>query len=335
MSARGLPEPNSDPTTCFSIRVRSSRLMFADVSKAGWMLVTTTRPRSGGDGQRRGQQLTAADPHRQDDLVGHPVPTMTRRSPVAHPRATRPCASPELLRLGTLELDGVDRPDLLGSGEPGTLHGVDTDSADPHDGHDVTGSDLGGVDAGAPPGDDTAAQEARSVEGHVLVDLDAAGLVDDGVVGERAEDAHDSEVLALGVMARGTVELQAESDQRTEITQVLVSRRTTGTPATRRDEAEHDVVAGGQPADPLADLGDDASTFVTTDDRQVERQVTGDEVLVGVTQTRGRQLDENFAGSRWVELDLFHAPRRPELPQDRCLCLHHIPHRDVEVLTRP
>ena len=45
MSARGLAEPNSEPITCFSIRVRSSRLMLAVVSIAGWMLVTTTRPR--------------------------------------------------------------------------------------------------------------------------------------------------------------------------------------------------------------------------------------------------------------------------------------------------
>ena len=67
------------------------------------------------------------------------------------------------------------------------------------------GSHLGGVDAGAPAGDDAAAEQAGTVERDVLVDLDAAGLVDHGVVGERAEQAHQAEVLALRVVAGGAV----------------------------------------------------------------------------------------------------------------------------------
>ena len=63
------------------------------------------------------------------------------------------------------------------------------------------GADLGGVDGRAPAGDDAAAEQAGPVERDVLVDLDAAGLVDHGVVGERAEQAHQAEVLALGVVA--------------------------------------------------------------------------------------------------------------------------------------
>ena len=103
----------------------------------------------------------------------------------------------ELHRLGPLELHRIDRPDLLGTGEPGALHGVDPDATDPDHGDDVARPDLGGVHAGAPAGDDPAPEQAGPVEGHVVVDLDAARLVDDCVVGEGTENAHDPEVLAL------------------------------------------------------------------------------------------------------------------------------------------
>ena len=38
----------------------------------------------------------------------------------------------------------------------------------------------------------------------------------------------------------------------------------------------------------VADLLDDAGALVAADDRQLERQVAGDEVLVGVAQARRR-----------------------------------------------
>ena len=44
------------------------------------------------------------------------------------------------------------------------------------------GCDLGGVDGRAPAGDHAAAEQAGPVERDVVVDLDAAGLVHDGVV---------------------------------------------------------------------------------------------------------------------------------------------------------
>ena len=167
-------------------------------------------------------------------------------------------------------------------------------------------------------------RHARS-SGHVVVDLDAARLVDDGVVGERAEHAHHPEVLTLGVVAGRPVDLPAEPMSGAEVAQVLVAGRAARAATARRDEPEHDVIAGGQPADPLADLLDDAGALVAADDRQLERQVTGDEVLVRVAHPRGRQLDQHLARAGRVELDLLHAPRRADLPQDRSLRLHRIP----------
>ena len=95
----------------------------------------------------------------------------------------------------------------------------------------------------------------------------------------------------------------------------------------RRDEPEHDVVAGGQPADVLADLLDDAGALVAADDRQLEREVTGQQVLVGVAQAGGGDLHQHLTGLGLVELDLLDAPRRVDLPEDRGLGLHGVyPH---------
>ena len=107
-----------------------------------------------------------------------------------------------------------------------------------------------------------------------------------------------------------------------EVAQVLVPGRARRAAAAGRDEPEHDVVTRLQPADVLADLLDDAGTLVTADDRQLERQVAGHEVLVGVTQPRRGQLDEDLPGLRRIELDLLDAPRRVGLPQDGGLGLH-------------
>ena len=159
--------------------------------------------------------------------------------------------------------------------------------------------------------------------GTSFVDLDAARLVDDGVVGERAEQAHQPEVLALRVVADGAVgDLPADAHQRAEVAQVLVAGRAARTATTGRDEAEHDVVAGREPADALADLFDDAGALVATDDRQLERQVTGDEVLVGVAHARRGELDQHLARSGGVEFDVLDAPRLVRFPEDCGFRLH-------------
>ena len=99
-----------------------------------------------------------------------------------------------------------------------------------------------------------------------------------------------------------------------EVAQVLMAGGAARAPAAGRDEPEHDVVAGRQPADAGADLLHDAGALVAADDRQRERQVAGDEVLVGVAHARRRQLDQHLTGPGRVELDLLDAPRRIRLP---------------------
>jgi hypothetical protein len=178
----------------------------------------------------------------------------------------------------------------------------------PDDGDDVAGADLGGVDRRPPPGDHATAQQAGPVERDVLLDLDAAGLVDDRVVGEGAEHAHQTQILTLGVMARGAAgDLHAGAHQGTEVAQVGVASGTGVAATAGRDEAEHDVVAGLEPGHAGADRLDDACTLVPTDDGQLEGEVAGDQVLVGVAHARRRELDEDLTllGDRRVR-----CPRR-------------------------
>ena len=171
------------------------------ISRAGWMLVTTTRPRLDGEGQRLGHQLAVADAHRHDDLVGHRAPgdLLDEREGLVEEAAV--WVAPNSIAFSRLQLDRVDGDDPLGTGEAGALDGVGADAADADDGDGVARLDIGGVDGRAPTGDHATAEQAGLVERDVGLDLDAAGLVDDRVVAERAEQAHEPQVLALGVVA--------------------------------------------------------------------------------------------------------------------------------------
>jgi hypothetical protein len=116
----------------------------------------------------------------------------------------------ELHRLLALELDRVDGPDLLGTGERAPWMALAPMPPTPTTAT-VSPGHLGGVHRRAPAGDHAAAEQAGLVERDVLLDLDAARLVDHGVVGERAEQAHQAEVLALGVVAgRAVGDLETE-----------------------------------------------------------------------------------------------------------------------------
>ena len=130
------------------------------------------------------------------------------------------------------------------------------------------------------------------------------------MVGERSEQTHQTEVLALGMVTGAAVgDLTTDAHQGTKVAEVLVTGRAARASAAGRDEPEHDVVTGGQPADALADLLDHAGTLVATDDRQLEREISRHEMLVGVTHPGCGQFDQHFAGLRVVELDLLDAPR--------------------------
>jgi hypothetical protein len=135
------------------------------------------------------------------------------------------------------------------------------------------------------------------------------------------------------VTRRHVGDLPAGEEELPEIAEVLVAGRAARAPSARGDEAEHDVVAHGQPGHLGTDLHDLPRALVTTDHRKLldpelllslvgKDEVPGEQVLVGVAQPGADQLHQHFTALRRVELDLFHAPVGLRLPQDRRVHLH-------------
>ena len=240
----------------------------------------------------------------------------------------------EDLRLLLLELQRIDGDDVAGARHRGPLHGVHPDPAAPDDDDRLAGLDVSGVHRRAPPGGDAAADEGCLVERDVVVDLDATRSGRDRVLAERADAAHDAEVLAAGVVpGREVGDLTTGQQVGAEVAQVLVAGGALRALATRRDEAEHDVVAGRQARHARADLEHLTGALVAADHRELldpelllrllgERQVASEQVLVGVTQPRPDELHQHLTGLGRIELDLLDAPLGLRFPQDRGLHLH-------------
>ena len=99
---------------------------------------------------------------------------------------------------------------------------------------------------------------------------------------ERAEQAHEAEILAVRMVTRTAIgDLTSATHERTEVAQVLMAGRTTRATTARRNESEHDVIARCEPTHSLTHFAHDAGALVSTDDRQRERQVAGHEMLIG------------------------------------------------------
>ena len=94
-------------------------------------------------------------------------------------------------RSGQVELgcNHVDGDDLVGSGDTRTLdrREADTTAADHGDG--LARCDLGGAEHGSHTGGDAAADQRRTIEGHVLVDLHHGVFVDQHHLGVGATGA--------------------------------------------------------------------------------------------------------------------------------------------------
>jgi hypothetical protein len=71
------------------------------------------------------------------------------------------------------------------------------------------------------------------------------------------------------------------------------------------------------------DLPNDTRPFVSTYQGKTHPEhVAGADVMIGMTETGGRELDEQFAFLRRVEFDLFHRPLLVQSPQNCTLGLH-------------
>ena len=224
----------------------------------------------------------------------------------------------EHLRHLALELDRVDGHDALRTRQRGALHGVRADPADTDHDDGLAGTHLRRVHGGAPAGHDPAAEQAGRLEWDLGMDLDAARLVHDGPLGERAEQAHDAEVLAAGVMTGGVVtDLASRGHVGAQVAQVLMAAAARRAVAARGDEAQHDVVADGDPLHLSSHLDDDAGTLVPAHDRKRPLGVAGADVFVGVAQPGRRQLHHDLTSTWRIELDVLHHPVDVALPQHR------------------
>ena len=142
----------------------------------------------------------------------------------------------------------------------------------------------------APPGDHATAQETCHLERDVALERDATVFVHDGVAGERADAAHQCQVLATCMMARCAIgDLQTCAHRLSAIAQPRSTVRTTRAMAADRHEVEDHGVTDRKSRDARPDFSDDACALVPTHDRHRPGHVARDEVIVGVAHAGGVQ----------------------------------------------
>src|SRR6185437_13960089 len=270
---------------------------------------------------------------RRDDLFGHHADGDQRLIRADAPgelgdeflrgrRVGRHVGGAELHGVLPLELQRVDRDDVARARERRALDRVDADAADPvHHGR-VARPDAARVDRGAPAGRHPAAGQRHRLQRQVVVDLDAGVLGHHRPLGERAEQAHLAEVLAVGVEPERAVRQAVVHEQRAEVAQVgHALGAEPAVPAGRQERADH-VVARLEPGHPGADLLDHPRALVPADDRVPHRDVTGAQVVVRVTQPGGGEPDQHLALLGRIEVHLDDLPVLAHVPEHRCPGFH-------------
>jgi hypothetical protein len=232
--------------------------------------------------------------------------------------------------------DRLDDHDVAGAGRGGALDGVHPDAAGPHDHHGLPRPDRGDLGRRAPAGRDAAADQRRDLQRDVRLDPHHGRLVHGDVGREGAEQAHRGHALPLGRDAvRAVGDGDAAEQVGAEVAEVLQALRTRRALAARRDEGGDHVIALLHVGHARPDLGDDAGALVPADDGEGrDRGAAGDQVLVGVAQAGGGELDGHLTGSGITDLDLLDRPFLAHAPQDRALGLHRGPFVGLPSLIR-
>ena len=323
MSARGLPPPKSAAAELFleerELEQAHLHLGLCD-GRQGRDHDSAT---FGHEAHRRPDEIAARDPGRDDRRVGKLAPRQLADEGVSGEHVRGHVRGAEGLGLVALVFDGVDRHDPLRARVARSLDGVYADASGAHHHDDVSGCHSRHVHRRAPPGRDTAADECRLFERDLRIDLDHRRLVHDLVPGKAPDEEKRRDRRAVEPHERFTsVDRGSQHELGPEVAQALTA---TGAPPARaatRDEAHDDVISRGDAPHALTDALDDSGALVATDERQRDRQVAGDDVLVGVTDPRSRHPDEHGLGARLAQLDFLDLPGRVHLVQHRCVGLH-------------
>jgi hypothetical protein len=105
--------------------------------------------------------------------------------------------------------------------------------------------------------------------------------------GERAEQTHDAEVFAIGMVTGSLVSnLLAGAKVCAKVAEVLVTSATAHATTARGNEPKHDMVAGLQPTHSCAHLSHDTRALVAADDWQLKRQIARHQVFIAMAHTR-------------------------------------------------
>lgn len=75
-----------------------------------------------------------------------------------------------------------------------------------------------------------------------------------------------------------------------------------------------------QPCHVFADLAHDTCALVTSDAGQPQRHISSDQMLIGVADSRGVDLDEYLGRLRRIQFDRFDRPWLPAFAENGGLC---------------
>src|SRR5258707_3327202 len=117
------------------------------------------------------------------------------------------------------------------------------------------------------------------------------------------------------------VDLHSRVDLGAQVAQALMTCRAGPATTAGWDEAEHHVIARGEPGHMVAHRLDHTRALVAADARKPDGHVAGDEVVVGVAHSGRVQLHEDLLRLGRIEVDGLDRPWAVALPEHRGLRL--------------
>ena len=132
------------------------------------------------------------------------------------------------------------------------------------------------------------------------------------------------DILAPGLDAKGAVGDSCSRHQaHPDVAQIGLACAARRALATRRYERRCDVVTYSKSIDTFANLDDDAGAFVAAEHgERCHRDVAAHHVMIGMTQSRGFELDLYLALARIADIDFLDRPWLIEVPDQSSLGYH-------------